>query len=123
MPPQPDAASGHEREQKLLAVLAAAASGNVSDGLRNNVRQTDAGKIAGALRHVGVLVAEGVLGAFGVKPSAFPQVVHPHTIILSASARSRCFLMPMAATASNAVAAITIQMRDLICISPFDRLG
>jgi hypothetical protein len=42
MLPQPDVASGREREQKLLLILAAAVPGNAPDGVRNNVRQTDA---------------------------------------------------------------------------------
>jgi hypothetical protein len=61
-----------------------------------------------------VLVAEGLLAGIGVNPSALAQVVHPHTIILLASARSLCFSMIMAANASSAAAAITIHMRDLI---------
>lgn len=114
MPPQADAASAHDREQKPLAVLAAVVFGNVPDGLLNGIRHTDVGKIAGELRPVGVLAAKGLLAGFGVNPSALAQVAHPHTIILPASARSRCFLMMMAANAASAAAAITIHIRDLI---------
>jgi hypothetical protein len=83
-------------------------------GLPSSIGQADAGKITGALRPGGVLVPEAVLAGSGVEPSAFPQAAHPHTIILSASDRSRSFLMMMAANAASAAAAITIHVRGLI---------
>jgi hypothetical protein len=61
-----------------------------------------------------VLVEEGTLAGFGVNLSAFAQVAHPHTLILSDSARSRWLLMMMAANATSAAAAITIHIRDFI---------
>jgi hypothetical protein len=61
MPPQPDAASGDDREQKHSVVLAAVVFGNVPDGLQDNARQADAGKIAVTLRPVSLHVAEGLL--------------------------------------------------------------
>ncbi len=44
---------------------------------------------------------------------------YPHTIILSASARSRCFMTTMVANAASAAAAITIHMRDFMCMPPW----
>jgi len=87
--------------------------------MRTRVGHADAGAVAGALRPVGVLVDEEPLAGFGVSPTAFGWVAHPHTIILSASARSRCFLMLMTANATSAAAAIDIHMRDLICMPPW----
>jgi len=58
------------------------------------------------------------LPSLGVDPSAFAQVAQPHTAILSASARSRSFLMMTVANVTSAAAAITIHKRDLICIPP-----
>jgi len=54
-----------------------------------------------------------------VNPSAVAPLAHPHTIILLASARSRCFLMMTAANAISAAAAITIQIRDLMGMPPW----
>jgi hypothetical protein len=51
------------------------------------------------------------------------QVAHPHTIILSASVRSRCFLILMAASATSATAAITIHVRDFICMPSWTGLA
>ena len=77
MPPLVDAASGHNRERVPLAVLAIVI-GNVSDGLLNGIRHTDVGKIAGELRPVGVLAAEGLLAGVTVNPSAFAGGSSPH---------------------------------------------
>ena len=123
MPPQPDAASGLDRERKSLKGLAAVVVGNVPDALPSRIRPADAGNIAGGLRPMGVLVAEGLLGTFGVNSSALAQVAYPHTIILSASNRSsRFFLMPMAASTTSAVAAIIIHMPGLIWM-PLEPVG
>ena len=47
-----------------------------------------------------------------------PPAAHPQTAILSASSRSRLFLMPIATSAATATAASAIQMREFIRTPP-----
>jgi hypothetical protein len=58
------------------------------------------------------------LAGFGVNPMAFAHVAQPHTIILSASARSRCFLMMTLTNAASAAATTPIHIRDLMGMPP-----
>ena len=70
------------------------------------------GPIAGRLVHNPRML----LACRGGNPRAFVRGAHPHTLIRSASSRSRRLMTAMAISAPIAMPAIIIHMRELICM-------